>query len=66
MSLMTKDGVVWDIPLDQQAKHQHHGWEFVDADKAGEDIIRLKPSVLTQSTVIDREQAKNVETKGDE
>ena len=66
MTLMTKDGVTWDIPSEQIDKHLHHGWEFVKSDKAGEDIIRLKPSVLTQSTVIDREQAKNVDNKGDE
>lgn len=66
MTLMTKDGVTWDIPSENVDKHLHHGWEFVEADKAGEDIIRLKPSVLTQSTVTDREQAKNVDNKGDE
>lgn len=66
MTLMTKDGVTWAIPSDQIDKHLRHGWEFVESDKAGEDIIRLKPSVLTQSTVIDREQAKNVDNKGDE
>ena len=67
MTMMTKDGVTWDIAEDQVAKHLHHGWEFVDTEKAGEDIIRLKPStVLTKSTVTDLEQATNVEEKGDE
>lgn len=67
MTLMTKDGVVWDIPESQIAKHQFHGWEFHGEQvQAGEDIIRLKPTtVLTQSTVNDGEQATKVE-KGDE
>jgi hypothetical protein len=67
MTMMTKDGVTWDIPSDQVDKHLHHGWEFVNGVKAGEDIIRLKPAtVLTKSTVTDLEQATNVKEKGDE
>lgn len=66
MTMMTKDGITWDIPSDQINKHLLHGWEFVEGVQAGEDIIRLKPTtVLTQSTVNDGEQATKVE-KGDE
>lgn len=66
MTLMTKDGVTWDIAPEHVAKHLHHGWEFVDKEQAGEDIIRLKPAtVLTKSTVTDLEQA-TTSNKGDE
>lgn len=66
MTMMTKDGVTWDIPEDHVNKHLHHGWKFAEEVKAGEDIIRLKPAtVLTKSTVTDLEQATKVE-KGDE
>lgn len=67
MTMMTKDGVTWDIAPEHVEKHLRHGWEFVEEVKAGEDIIRLKPAtVLTKSTVTDLEQATNVEEKGDE
>lgn len=62
--LMSKHGVICAIEENEKDFKLAAGWQLVEEDKAGEEIIRLKPPVKTKATVRALDEA-NI-NKGDE